>query len=152
MFIWQLSSLGEICEAMNEDLSPSNRTWNIGHLWGEKIQWSFLSPGQRKRASILQRSYKRELSNFNKLCFFFIAYWKDKESLDKKTTDLLAEKVRFLLEIKPFAFNQFMKMDASLSIITTMQMLDFRGVPYCWSARDVTAAMLVVKNQSISLP
>ena len=44
--------------------------------------------------------------------------------MDKKRIDLLAEKVRFLLEIKPLAFNQFMKMDASLSIITTMQMLD----------------------------
>ena len=106
-------------------------------IYGGKIEWSCLSPGQRKRSSILQRSYKRELSNYNKLCFVFIAYWKDKESLDKKTTDLLAEKVSFLLEIKPLTFNQFMKMYASMSIIITMQILDFvpsliAGLPVTW--------------------
>ena len=152
MFICQFSSLGEICEAMNEDLSPSNRTWNIGHLWGEKYNDRFSHQVREKGLLFYNEVIKENFQTLTKLCFFFIAYWKDKESLDKKTTDLLAEKVRFLLEIKPFAFNQFMKMDTSLSIITTMQMLDFRGVPYCWSARDVTAAMLVVKNQSISLP
>ena len=158
MCIWQLSSLGEICEAMNEGLSPSSRTRNIGHLSGKKIEWSFLSPGQRKRSSILQRSYKREVSNFNKLCFFFIAFWKDKESLDKKTTDLLAEKVRFLLEIKPLAFNQFMKMGASLFLITTMQMLDFVASPiaglHVTSARPChwwsrTKAFLSSRNQTL---
>ena len=72
--------------------------------------------------------------------------------MDRKTIDLLAEKVRFLLEIKPLAFNQFMKMDASLSIITYNANARPRGIPYCWFARDVSAPMsLVVKNKSISL-
>ena len=62
--------------------------------------------------------------------------------MNKKTTDLLAEKVRFLLEIKPLAFNQFMKMDASLSIIVTMQMLGFNRVHCMLYAKQQLTVLL----------
>ena len=51
--IWNLWNLAEICETMNEDLSLSSCSLNVGLSWG-KVEWLFLSLSQLQELVSIQ--------------------------------------------------------------------------------------------------